>query len=203
MIFFEPQNRDKTLLPHNPWTAMIAPRPIGWISTRSSAGQVNIAPYSYFNAVSAIPPVVMFSSDGWKDTLTFANETMEFVWNMATWDLREQMNLTSADLKRGDSEFDFAKLETAPCQIVAAPRVAKSPVAFECKVVDVIPVRDVKGRKLENTIVLGQVVGIHIDEQYIREGVLDTAAMKPLARLGYREYAVIEEVFAMDRPLGR
>ncbi len=202
MIFFEPHNRDKTLLPHNPWTAMISPRPIGWISTRSSAGEVNIAPYSYFNAVSAIPPVVMFSSDGWKDTLTFANETREFVWNMATWDLREEMNLTSANLKRGASEFDFAKLETAPCQIVAAPRVAKSPVAFECKVVDIIPVRDVKGRKLENTIVLGQVVGIHIDEQYIREGLLDTAAMKPLARLGYREYAVIEQVFAMDRPPG-
>ena len=203
MIFFEPHNRDKALLPHNPWTAMVSPRPIGWISTRSKDGAVNIAPYSYFNAVSALPPVVMFSSDGWKDTLTFANETREFVWNMATWDLREEMNLTSATLERGDSEFDFAQLETAPCRIVAAPRVARSPVCFECKVVNIVPVKDLDGKDMENTVVFGQVVGMHIDERFIRNGVLDTAAMKPLARLGYREYAVIEKVFAMDRPKGR
>ena len=203
MIFFEPQDRDKDLLPHNPWTAMVAPRPIGWISTKSKAGAVNIAPYSYFNAVSAVPPVVMFSSDGWKDTLTFANETREFVWNMATWNLREEMNLTSATLERGDSEFAFANLEMAPCRLVAPPRVAKSPVSFECRVVDIIPVKDIDGKQLENTIVLGQVVGIHLDERFIRKGVLDTAAMMPLARLGYRDYSWVEQTFPMDRPKGR
>ena len=203
MIFFEPQDRDKDLLPHNPWTAMVAPRPIGWISTKSKAGAVNIAPYSYFNAVSAVPPIVMFSSDGWKDTLTFANETREFVWNMATWNLREEMNLTSATLERGDSEFAFANLEMAPCRLVAPPRVAKSPVSFECRVVDIIPVKDIDGKQLENTIVLGQVVGIHLDERFIRKGVLDTAAMMPLARLGYRDYSWVEQTFPMDRPKGR
>ncbi len=200
MIFFEPHKRDKTLLPHNPWTAMIAPRPIGWISTRNASGAVNIAPYSYFNAVSAMPPCVMFSSDGWKDTLTFADETREFVWNMATYDLAAQMNETSANLARGHSEFEHAALETAPCKIVSVPRVARSPVAFECKVTDIVRLKTADGKPIDNTVVFGEVVGIHLDERYVKNGVVDTAAMKPLARLGYRDYSWVEKTFAMDRP---
>lgn len=200
MIFYEPHKRDKTLLPHNPWTAMVAPRPIGWISTRGKSGAVNIAPYSYFNAVSAVPPIVMFSSDGWKDTLTFADETREFVWNMATFELRGEMNETSANLERGRSEFEYAGLETAPCRIVSPPRVAKSPVAFECRVTDIVPLKDAGGKPVINTVVFGEVVGIHIDERFVRNGVVDTAAMKPLARLGYRDYSWVEQTFAMDRP---
>lgn len=200
MIFYEPHLRDKALLPHNPWTALISPRPIGWISTRSQSGSVNIAPYSYFNAVSAVPPIVMFSSDGVKDTLTFAQETREFVWNMATWELRSEMNETSANLPRGASEFDHANLAMAPCKLVAAPRVALSPVSFECRVTDIVAVKDVDGKAVNNTVVFGQVVGIHLDERYVRNGVVDTSAMRPLSRLGYREYSWVEKTFDMDRP---
>lgn len=200
MIFYEPHLRDKAFLPHNPWTALISPRPIGWISTRSKDGAVNVAPYSYFNAVSAVPPIVMFSSDGVKDTLTFAQETGEFVWNMATWELRAEMNQTSANLPRGASEFDYANLATAPCKLVAAPRVALSPVSFECKVTEIVPVKDMAGKAVNNTVVFGQVVGIHLDERYVRNGVVDTSAMRPLSRLGYREYSFVEKTFDMDRP---
>lgn len=202
MIFFKPENRDKALLPHNPFTAMVAPRPIGWISTMSAAGEVNIAPYSYFNAVagSTGTPVVMFSSDGPKDTLTFAEQTGEFVWNMATADLGDEMNQTSANLPRGENEFAFAGLATAPCVLVRPPRVAASPVAFECKVLNIVPLHDLEGHALSNTVVFGQVVGIHVDENFIRDGRVDTAAMRPLARCGYMDYAVIDKVFAMKRP---
>lgn len=199
-MFYRPEERDKSILRHNPWTAMVAPRPIGWISTMSRDGAVNIAPYSYFNGISAAPPCVMFSSDGWKDTLTFAEQTREFVWNMATWDLREAMNLTSAELERGDSEFDYARLATAPCELVKPPRVAASPVAFECKVTRIVPVTDVEGNEVGNTVVFGQVIGIHIDEAFIRDGRVDTAAMKPIARCGYHDYAVVESLFEMRRP---
>ena len=144
--------------------------------------------------------MVMFSSDGWKDTLTFADETREFVWNMASYDLREEMNQTSANLPRGSSEFEHAGLETAPSRLVAPPRVARSPVAFECKVTDIVRLKTIDGKTIDNTVVIGQVVGIHIDEAYVRNGVVDTATMKPLARLGYRDYSFVEKTFAMDRP---
>ena len=127
MVFYEPDKRDRDLLPHDPFKAFIAPRPIGWVSTVSASGAVNLAPYSYFNAVCDTPPTVMFSSNGAKDSMTFAHETGEFVWNMATWDLREPMNLSSADLPRGESEFVYAGLEFAPSRLVTPPRVAAAP----------------------------------------------------------------------------
>ena len=179
---------------------MVAPRPIGWISTISAKGEVNLAPYSFFNAVSYIPPVVIISSDGWKDSLTFANETRELVWNMATWDLREQMNLTSAELSRGENEFEFAQLEMAPSNLVKPPRVAASPINFECKVAKIMPVVDASGNEMKNHIIMAEVIGIHVDDRYISDGRVDTAAMKPLARCGYHDYAVITEVFEMKRP---
>lgn len=202
MIFFEPDKRDQALLPINPFTAMVVPRPVGWISTMSASGAVNLAPYSYFNSVSGSvgKPAVMFSSDGYKDSLTFAEETGEFVWNMATAELAQAMNETSAELPRGASEFDHANLETAPCRIVRAPRVARSPVAFECKVLKIVPLTDLDGQPMHNIVVFGQVVGMHVDEKYIRDGRIDTAAMKPLARCGYSEYSVVESVFRMPRP---
>ena len=176
MVFYEPDKRDRELLPHDPFKAFIAPRPIGWVSTLGPEGEVNLAPYSYFNAVCDRPPMVMFSSDGPKDSATFAESGGEFVWNLATWDLREQMNLTSAALPRGESEFEFGGLEMAPSRLVAPPRVAASPVALECRVVRRVELTDADGAPAANIVTFGQVVGVHVDERHIVDGRVDTAA---------------------------
>jgi flavin reductase (DIM6/NTAB) family NADH-FMN oxidoreductase RutF len=200
MIFFEPHSRDKNLFPHDPFKALVTPRPVGWISTVSTAGEVNLAPYSYFNAFSSNPPIVGFSSEGDKDSSTFAMETGEFVWSMATWSLRDQMNATAASLARGESEFEHARLESAPSRLVRPPRVAASPAAFECRVTEMVKLKDVDGRDRGRRLVLGRVVGIHLDERFVREGRVDSAAMRPIARGGYDEYSVVERVFTMPRP---
>jgi flavin reductase (DIM6/NTAB) family NADH-FMN oxidoreductase RutF len=200
LLFYEPDARDKTILPHDPFKALIAPRPIGWVTTKSKSGALNLAPYSYFNAVCDHPPIIMFSSVGRKDSVAFAEETREFVWNMPTYDLRDAMNATSASLPRGTSEFDHAGLETAPSRLVAPPRVAKSPAALECKVIEIRAVLDLDGRPTDNILVFGQVVGVHIDEHFIKNGIVDTAAMQPIARCGYMDYAVVDKLFALARP---
>ncbi|MDA0174400.1 flavin reductase family protein [Solirubrobacter taibaiensis] len=196
MVFYEPDKRDRDLLPHDPFKAFIAPRPIGWVSTVSASGAVNLAPYSYFNAVCDTPPTVMFSSNGAKDSMTFAHETGEFVWNMATWDLREPMNLSSADLPRGESEFAHAGLELAASRLVTPPRVAAAPVSLECKVTQVV---QISGGP--NIVTFGRVVGVHLDEAAIVDGRVDLTRLKPLARCGYRgDYTVVESLFEMVRP---
>ncbi|RKQ93404.1 flavin reductase (DIM6/NTAB) family NADH-FMN oxidoreductase RutF [Solirubrobacter pauli] len=196
MVFYEPDKRDRGLLPHDPFKAFVAPRPIGWVSTVGPGGEVNLAPYSYFNAVCDAPPTVMFSSAGPKDSATFAHSGGEFVWNMVTWDLREQMNLTSATLPRGENEFEHAGLEMAPSTLVAPPRVANAPVAFECKVTQVV---EIVGGK--NIVTFGQVVGVHLDERYVVDGIVDLTRLKPIARCGYRgDYAVVDSLFEMIRP---
>jgi len=200
MIFFEPQSRDRSIFPHDPFKALVAPRPIGWISTVSAAGELNLAPYSYFNAFSSNPPIVGFSSEGDKDSSTFAMESGEFVWSMATWDLRDQMNASAASLARGDSEFKHARLESAPSRLVRPPRVAASPAAFECRVTEVVKLKDLDGSDSGRRLVLGRVVGIHVDERFVRHGRVDSAAMRPIARGGYDEYSVVERVFSMPRP---
>jgi len=200
MLFFEPDQRDKKLLPYDPFKAMVIPRPVGWISTMSRAGALNLAPYSYFNGFSSHPRIVGFSSEGDKDSSTFAEETGEFVWSMATWELREQMNATAASLPRGQSEFEHARLETASSRLVKPPRVARSPAAMECRVTQVLRLKDLAGATLARVVVLGQVVGMHIDERFIRDGRLDAAAMRPIARGGYDEYSVVDKVFSMERP---
>jgi flavin reductase (DIM6/NTAB) family NADH-FMN oxidoreductase RutF len=201
MLFYEPAARDRDLLPHDPFKAFIAPRPIGWVSTVGPGGEVNLAPYSFFNAVCDSPPMLMFSSDGPKDSATFAGSGGEFVWNMPTWELREAMNQTSASLPRGESEFTAAGLEMAPSRLVAPPRVAAAPVALECRVVHRVQLQDVEGEPAPNIVVFGQVVGVHVDERYIVDGRVDTAALKPIARCGYRgDYAVVESLFEMLRP---
>jgi len=200
MIFFEPQSRDRSIFPHDPFKALVAPRPIGWISTVSAAGELNLAPYSYFNAFSSNPPIVGFSSEGDKDSSTFAMETGEFVWSMATWDLRDQMNATAASLARGESEFAHARLESAPSRLVRPPRVAASPAAFECRVTEMVKLKDVDGRDSGRRLVLGRVVGIYVDECFVHKGRVDSAAMRPIARGGYDEYSVVEQVFSMPRP---
>jgi flavin reductase (DIM6/NTAB) family NADH-FMN oxidoreductase RutF len=200
MIFFEPPQRDRNLFPHDPFKALVVPRPIGWIATLSGKGELNLAPYSYFNAFSSAPPIVGFSSEGEKDSSTFAMETGEFVWSMATWELRDPMNASAASLPRGKSEFSHAKLDTAPSRLVKPPRVAGSPAAFECKVTEQVKLKDIDGRDSGRRLVLGVVVGIHIDERFVKAGRVDSAAMRPIARGGYDEYSVVDKVFSMPRP---
>ncbi|MGL4728716.1 MAG: flavin reductase family protein [Bosea sp. (in: a-proteobacteria)] len=200
-MFYEP-GRTPHGLPHSPLTALIAPRPIGWISAMNAKGEINLAPYSFFNLVSSSPPVVMFSSEGFKDAVAFIAETGEFVCSLATYDLREQMNMTSAPLPRGTSEFGHAGLEAAPSRLVKPPRVAASPAALECKMISIQELTDVEGRKLDRHVVFGQIVGIHIDDAYLRDGRFDTAAAKPIARCGYHDYVVVDEVFSIIRPPG-
>jgi flavin reductase (DIM6/NTAB) family NADH-FMN oxidoreductase RutF len=202
MIFFEPHARDKKLLPHDPFKAMVIPRPIGWISTMSKSGALNLAPYSYFNGFSSTPNICGFSSEDEKDSLVFAMETGEFVWSMATYALREEMNATAAPLERGRSEFEYARLETAPSRLVKPPRVKISPAAMECKVTQLVSILDVDGADTGRRLVLGRVVGMHVDERFIKNGRLDAVAMQAIARCGYDEYTVIERVFSIARPPG-
>jgi flavin reductase (DIM6/NTAB) family NADH-FMN oxidoreductase RutF len=189
-------------LPHDPFKALVAPRPIGWITSMSAKGEVNLSPYSFFNAISEHPPMVAFSSAGKKDALTFAEETKEFVCNLATYDLREQMNATSAVLPRGENEMAHAALEAAPSRLVKPPRVAASPVALECRWVQTVPLRPLDGAEPSYYLVIGQVVGIHIDDRFLVDGLVDTAAMRPIARSGYRDYFVAtpETRFSIRRP---
>jgi flavin reductase (DIM6/NTAB) family NADH-FMN oxidoreductase RutF len=200
MIFYEPHQRDRAFLPHDPFKAMVIPRPVGWISAVSAKGEVNLAPYSYFNAFSSNPPIVGFSSEGEKDSQVFAMETGEFVWSMATYALRDGMNATAASLPRGQSEFAHARLETAPCRLVRAPRVKDAPAALECRVTEMICLKDLDGSDTGRRLVLGRVVGVHLDERFVKNGRLDAAAMQPIARGGYDEYSVVERVFTMPRP---
>jgi flavin reductase (DIM6/NTAB) family NADH-FMN oxidoreductase RutF len=189
-------------LPHDPFKALVTPRPIGWISAVSEKGEVNLSPYSFFNAVSERPPMVAFSSSGKKDALTFIEETGEFVCNLATYDLREQMNLTSAVLPRGENEMEHAGLTPAPSRLVKPPRVADALAALECKWLQTVPLHPLSGGDPSYYLVIGQVVGIHIDDRYIVNGLVDTAAMRPIARSGYRDYfvATSETKFSITRP---
>lgn len=200
-MFYEPEGRDRALLPHDPFKAMVAPRPIGWISTRSLAGAVNLAPYSFFNAVGGAPPLLAFSSEGAKDSAAFAEESGEFVWNMASFALREAMNASAASLPRGQSEFEFAGLESAPCVKVKAPRVAASPCSLECRVTEIVRLKNLSGAPMGNILTIGQVVGVHIGEVFIRDGKFNLKAADPLLRCGYAgDYATIATLFDMHRP---
>ena len=199
-MFYETAGRDKALLPRDPFKAIVAPRPIGWISTRAPDGRVNLAPYSFFNAFNSVPPIVGFSSEGCKDSASFARDSGEFVANLASRDLMQAMNLSSAALPRGDSEFIHAGLAMAPCRLVKAPRVAEAHAALECKVVGFTPLKDSRGEAIDAYLVLGEVVAFHIDDALIRDGRFDTVAAQPLARCGYQDYAVVESLIALARP---
>ena len=202
-MFYETARNDHTL-PYNPFKAIVAPRPIGWISSMSHKGEINLAPYSFFNGLTDHPPTVMFASEGRKDSVVFVEETKEFVCNLATWDLRDQMNETSAPFARGVNEMDKARLEPAPSRMVKPPRVKASPCALECKWLQTVRLSDIEGRLTERYVVFGQVVGVYIDDAFIRDGKLDTAAMRPIARAGYHDYFVgtPETKFSLQRPKG-
>ncbi len=202
-MFYETHKRDKTALPHDPFKAIIAPRPIGWISTRAKDGRVNLAPYSFFNAFASVEaPILGFSSEGFKDSAAFAEESGEFVFNLASFDLMREMSETSAPLPRGSSEFEHARLEMAPCRLVAAPRVARAHASLECKVTQILRLKNHAGGDLNNHLVIGEVVAFHIDDALIRDGRFDTAAAAPLARCGYQDYAVADRMIALARPAG-
>lgn len=185
-------------LPFDPFKALVVPRPIGWISSLSASGVANLAPYSFFNAVSNRPNIVMFSSGGRKDSAANIEATGEFVCNMATWDLREAMNQSSANVGADIDEFELAGLDKAPSRLVKPPRVAASPVAFECTYLQTVELPPSNGAP--NLVVFGQVIGIHIDDDVIQDGKVDVTGFKPIARLGYNDYAVVEELFEMVRP---
>ena len=187
-------------LKHDPFKALVSPRPIGWISSLDKDGRLNLAPYSYFNAVSDRPHIVMFSSSGRKDSIANIEDTGEFVCSLATFDLKDRMNQSSAPYPREISEFHEAGLETASSRLVKPPRVAESPVALECRYLQTIALADENGVPAESWVVLGQVVGIHIDDALITDGMVDITRARPIARLGYMDYAVVDAVFAMPRP---
>ncbi|MBI0434556.1 flavin reductase family protein [Roseomonas sp. KE0001] len=197
--FYDP--RQGHGLPHDPFKAILAPRPIGWISTVDAEGRVNLAPYSFFNGFHTNPPVVAFGSEGRKDSLRNVEATGEFVCNFASRALAGAMNETCAPLPPGENEMIRAGLEAAPSSQVAPPRVALAPAALECKLLQVLQLRDVEGRLLDGFMAIGQVVGVHIRREYLRDGRFDTAAAQPVARCGYRgDYAEVTHLFEMLRP---
>lgn len=187
-------------LAHDPFKAIVAPRPIGWISTRGRDGAVNLAPYSFFNAISDDPKLVLFASSGIKDTASFAVESGEFVVNLATRALAEAVNRSSIPAPRGTSEFALSGLSEAPCVLVKAPRVKEAPAALECRVTESFHPRRHAGGTSSTLVVIGEVVGIHIDEAILREGRIAMDLAAPLSRLGYLDYAATTEVFEMRRP---
>ncbi len=197
--FYEPSQGHR--LPHDPLNAIVAPRPIGWISTLSAAGQRNLAPYSFFNLLNYSPPLIGFSSSGWKDSVANIAATGEFVWNLATRPLADAMNTTAA--ATGADEFDLAGLAATPSRLVAPPRVAASPVTFECRLTQLIRLTDKEGRELDQWLVIGEAVGIHIDASLLDGGVYQTARARPISRGGgpadYFE-ATAETLFKLRRP---
>ena len=201
MYSYEPKNGHG--LSHDPFNAIVGPRPIGWISTQSKAGVANLAPYSFFNAFNYVPPIIGFSSVGYKDTVRNIEETGEFVWNLVTKDLAEAMNASSAVYPPETSEFDALNLEKAASTLVAPPRVAKAKVAFECQCTEIIQLKGVSGEKVETWLVLGEVVNIHIDQSLLKDGIYDTAKAGHILRAGGRgDYFTVgqEQLFELLRP---
>jgi flavin reductase (DIM6/NTAB) family NADH-FMN oxidoreductase RutF len=204
-MFYEPRAKNHGL-PHDPFKSLVIPRPIGWISTIGVDGIVNVAPYSHFNICSIEPHAVMFSAgaqkraDRRKDSQRNAEDVGEFVVNFATYDLREEVNATSAPVGSEVSELDIANLTTLPSRLVRPPRIAQSPIHLECKhlMTIVLPCSEPGGDR--NSIVIGEVVGVHIADDALKDGMIDVTKIRPLARLGYMDYAFIDKSFTMRRP---
>ncbi len=188
-------------LPHDPFKAIVAPRTIGWISTCDTDGRPNLAPYSFFGAFATFPPIIGFSSEGYKDSIRNIEATGEFVWNLVTKPLAEQMNRTSAPVAPGVDEFALAGLTAVPGRNVNVPHVGETPAALECRLLQVIRLNTLDGTPMDNFLALGQVVGVHIDNAYLKDGLFDTHAAQPVMRAGYRaDYAEIGAMFQMFRP---
>lgn len=199
-MFYRPEQGHG--LPHNPFNAIITPRPIGWISTRGSDGQDNLAPYSFFNGVAYEPPQVMFSSTSakddrgdTKDSVANIRDTGVFCVNIVQYDMRDAMNASSGPWDKEVDEFTFAEIERADCEVIACSRVAGAPAALECKLTQIVPLEGTS-----NFAVFGQVVGVHIRDNVLVGGMIDVTKYLPLARLGYRDYAYIDRPFTLKRP---
>ncbi|WP_380057153.1 flavin reductase family protein [Falsihalocynthiibacter sp. SS001] len=199
-MFYEPRNGHG--LPHNPFNAVVTPRPIGWISTRDSAGNDNLAPYSFFNAVAYEPPQVMFAStgikpdrDGTKDSVSNIRETGVFCVNIVEYAMRDQMNASSASLPKDADEFEHAGLAKAECHQISATRVAEAPANLECKLTQIVQLPGTA-----NFVVFGEVVGVHLRDDCLVDGIFDVTTFSPLARLGYKDYTQVEQTFSLKRP---
>ena len=189
-------------LKHDPFKAVTGPRPIGWISTIGRDGVCNLAPYSFFNAVSEKPHYVVIGAAGFKDTPANIADTGEFVCSMATYDLRDNMNMTSAPVPADVDEFPLGHLTAAKSTLVKPPRVKESPAAFECVHWQTLQLPDANGALSSNYLIIGRIVGIYIDDRFVKDGMVDTGAMRPIARMGYMDYSVVtpESIFSMMRP---
>ncbi|MGB3271699.1 MAG: flavin reductase family protein [Xanthobacteraceae bacterium] len=199
--FYEPASGHG--LRHDPFNAIVGPRPIGWISSRDKNGLVNLAPYSFFNAFNYVPPIIGFCSLGWKDSVSNIAETGEFVWNLATKALAQQMNATSATVPHEVDEFALAGLTPVASRLVNVPRVGEARVAFECRLTQMVQLQGADGAKVEAWLTLGEVVAVHIDRTLIRDGVYQTAEAYPILRAGRMgDYAEIrpDAMFEMKRP---
>ncbi|MEP0357102.1 flavin reductase family protein [Paraglaciecola sp.] len=199
--FYQPKDGHQLL--HDPFSAIIAPRPIGWISTKSKAGAVNLAPYSFFNAFNYSPHIIGFSSLGFKDSVKNAEESGEFCWNLVTKPLAVAMNKTSMSVAPDVDEFKLAKLTKGASKVIDVPYVAESPVVMECKTSQVVQLRSAKGENSQTWLVLGEVVGVHIAQTALKDGVYDTAVMEPVMRAGgMGDYYTVseEQKFELLRP---
>ncbi len=193
-------------LPHNPFNALIVPRPIGWISSQDTEGNVNLAPYSFFNGVAYSPPQVMFAASGYhaqgglKDSVKNIQETGEFVLNLATYDLRDAMNMSSVAAPNNVDEFELAGLEKEASELVAPPRVKASPVHLECKYTQSVELlKPIEGDSA-NLVIFGEVIGIHINDDILTDGMVDMSKADVIARLGYMDYTRVNDVFPIERP---
>lgn len=189
-------------LPHNPFNAIVTPRPIGWISTRDAKGQNNLAPYSFFNAVAYLPPQVMFAStgakqdrDGTKDSVANIRETSAFCVNVVEYAMRDVMNASSGDLPRNVDEFEHAGIAQAPCSEIDCARVANAPAALECRMTQIVKIEGA-----HNFVVFGEVVGVHLRDDTLVNGRFDVTTFSPLSRMGYRDYTHVTEIFELKRP---
>lgn len=201
-MYYRPQ--DGHGLPHNPFNAIVTPRPIGWISTRGTDGQDNLAPYSFFNAVAYEPPQVMFASTSakedrgdTKDSVAQLRDSGVFCVNIVSYAMRDAMNASSAALAKGVDEFTHAGIEKAECDSINCPRVAQAPAALECRVTQIIRLEGAT-----NFAVFGEVTGVHLRDDCLVDGVFDVTRYQPLARLGYKDYSVVRDLFSLDRPKG-
>ena len=198
-MWYDPRT-EKHGLKHSPVTSLVVPRPIGWISTLNPVGKINLAPYSFFNMISGHPPWLMFSSAPKKNSQTNAELTGEFTFSLATWNLREVMNASSAEFAPDVSEPEAVGIEMAPSKNVKPPRVASSPVSIECKYNKTVDLIGSDGKQNRSHLVIGEVVGIYIDDAVIVDGMLDVLKMQPIARMGYMDYSVVNDYFTMARP---
>lgn len=199
-MFYEPKNGHG--LPHNPFNAIVTPRPIGWISTRGTDGGDNLAPYSFFNAVAYTPPQVMFASTGTKPDRAFGKDSVGnirdtgvFCCNVVSFDLRDAMNASSGSHPAGTDEFALAGLEKAECETIDCPRVAAAPAALECRLTQIVTL---PGQN--NVMVLGEVTGVYMADHCVIDGRFDVSTFRPLSRLGYRDYSCVDNLFSLKRP---